>query len=71
MKEHIKIHTGTSITINRIANLLEEENIPSIIKNNNESGRLAGFGTSFNDVELYVLNTDVDRATRILDSVEF
>jgi hypothetical protein len=69
MKQHIKIHTGTSITINRIASLLEEKGIASIIKDNHESGRLAGFGTSINDVELYVLETDVEKATNVLDSV--
>ncbi len=68
MKEHIKIFTGTSILVNRLAFLLEEQNIPSIIKNDKESGRLAGFGTTGSSVELHILNTDIEKSKNIIDS---
>ena len=66
MNNHVKILTDSAIIINRIAQLLDEEDIPSMIKDNVESGRLAGFGTSSNDVELYVFQSDIDRAEMII-----
>lgn len=68
MKEHIHIFTGTSILVNRLAFLLDEASIPSIIKNEVESGRLAGFGTTGGAVELYIFNTDKDKANLIIEN---
>ncbi|MCA1764264.1 MAG: DUF2007 domain-containing protein [Flavobacteriales bacterium] len=48
--------------------LLDEEQIPSIVKDNVESARLAGFGTPTNNIDLYVNKSDVDRAEEILKS---
>ena len=45
MSNHIKLYSGTSILVNRLAYMLDEIGISSIIKDNQESGRLAGFGT--------------------------
>ena len=67
MAEQVRIYTASAITINRLAQLLEEQNIPSIIKNNQESGRLAGFGTTAESVELYILDTDVEKAQKVVD----
>lgn len=66
MNDYIKILTDSSIVINRVVQLLNEEKIPSIVKDNVESGRLAGFGTSSNDVELFVHKSDVNRAEMII-----
>lgn len=68
MSEQIKIYTGSAITINRLAQLLEDQKIPSIIKNNQESGRLAGFGTTGDSVELYILNSDLDNAQKVIEA---
>lgn len=68
MNDYIKILTDSSIVITRVVQLLNEENIPSIVKDNVESARLAGFGTFTNDVELYVYKSDVNRAERIITS---
>lgn len=68
MSEQIKIYTGSAITINRLAQLLEDQKIPSIIKNNQESGRLAGFGITGDSVELYILNSDLDNAQKIIEA---
>jgi hypothetical protein len=70
MKEHIKIFTGNSILINRIVSLLDENNIPSLIRDNEESGRLAGFGVPQNSVELFVYRSDVDEAQKIIDALD-
>tara|TARA_A100000171_G_C2115044_1_gene137341 strand:- start:948 stop:1160 length:213 start_codon:yes stop_codon:yes gene_type:complete len=68
MKEHVKILTDRAIVINRIAQLLDEQNIPSLVKDNAESARLAGFGTSSNDIELYVYKADVGKAETVIKS---
>ena len=67
MDEHLKILTDSSIIINRIAFLLDQNNIPSMTKDNVESARLAGFGISPNEVALYVYSSDVERATKIIE----
>ncbi|TYP97967.1 putative signal transducing protein [Tenacibaculum adriaticum] len=66
MKEHIKIYTGTSILANRLAFLLDEEDIPSIVKDDQESGRLAGFGTLGDSSELFIFNSDADKAKEVI-----
>jgi len=66
MNEHVKILTNSAIVINRIAQILDEEGIPSMIKDNVESARLAGFGTSANNVDLYVLNSDLEKAKELI-----
>ncbi len=68
MKEHIKIFTGTSILVNRLAQLLDEKGIPTIIKDTKESGRLAGFGTTGSAVELLIFNSDKDKASPIIET---
>jgi hypothetical protein len=67
MDKHIKILTSSSIIINRIAFLLDQKNIATLIKDNVESARLAGFGTTQNDVELYVNNSDFKSAQKIIE----
>ncbi|MFN2431064.1 MAG: putative signal transducing protein [Cryomorphaceae bacterium] len=64
----MRILTDSSIVVNRIMQLLDEEQIPSIVKDNVESARLAGFGTPTNNIDLYVNKSDVDRAEEILKS---
>jgi hypothetical protein len=66
MREHVRVFTGTSIQVNRIASLLEEQHISFLIKNPIESGRLAGFGTSGESVEVFVLNSDLKNAEEVL-----
>ena len=68
MKEHIQVFTGTSILTNRLAFLLDEENIPTLVKDQKESGRLAGFGTSQSSSELYIYSSDFKAATSIIEN---
>lgn len=70
MREHIKIYTGTSILINRLAFLLDQINIPSIIKDHQESGRLSGFGTLGYSSELFIFNSDIRKASDIIKIFE-
>lgn len=66
MEEYSRLITDSAIVINRFAFLLGEQDITTLIKDQAESGRLAGFGVAQNDVDLYVLNTDYEKAQEII-----
>lgn len=59
--------TNSSIIIHRVASILEENGLSTLIKDNTESARLAGFGTPQNNVDLYVKESDLERAQEIID----
>lgn len=44
-----KIHTGSAIEIQRLQSILEENGIPAIIRNDNESAKLAGYALASPD----------------------
>jgi hypothetical protein len=67
MKEHIKVYTGTTILTNRLAFLLDEAKIATLIKDNKESGRLAGFGSTGASSELFIYNSDLENAKKIIE----
>ncbi len=67
-QEHIKIFAGTQLFVNRLSFLLDEASIPSLIKNHHESGRLAGFGSPTNAVELFIYTTDTEKAAPIIEN---
>lgn len=67
MSNLIKLVTDNAIFINRIADLLEQEGIPNLIRNKEESARLAGFGMPANSVELLVNKEDESRALKIVE----
>ncbi|CAM1352406.1 DUF2007 domain-containing protein [Tenacibaculum insulae] len=67
MKEHIKVYTGTTILTNRLAFLLDEAKIATLIKDSKESGRLAGFGATGDSCELFIYNSDFEAAQKIID----
>ncbi|MCH2034225.1 MAG: DUF2007 domain-containing protein [Tenacibaculum sp.] len=62
MSGYIKLFSGTSILVNRLAYILDEIGIASIVKDNQESGRLAGFGTLGQSVDLLINEGDYDKA---------
>jgi len=68
MKEHINIFTGSSILTNRLAFLLDNENIPTLIKDQKESGRLAGFGAIENSSELFIYSSDFEKSKIIINN---
>lgn len=63
----MKILTDSAIIVNRVATLLDEQNISSHIKNNLESARVAGYGVPQNSVELYVYRKDAERAQEVIE----
>ena len=66
MSDYVKLLTNSSIIIDRAAFLLDQENIPTRIKDRVESARLAGFGTPQNSVELHVPQSEFENAQKIL-----
>jgi len=65
--EHVKIFSDTLIIVNALKNNLSDNNIHSLIKNQSESARLAGFGSPMNSVELFILKEDLQKAQPIVD----
>lgn len=68
MESHyIKIYTGSFILVNNIVSKLEKVGISPIIKDETESGRLAGFGPSIpGQQEVFVHENEIDKATPIV-----
>ena len=70
MESHyIKIFTGNFMVVQRIISKLEEVGISPIIKDETESGRLAGFGPPIpGQQEMFVHEDELDKATPIVQS---
>ncbi len=65
-----KVFSGNFIVVQMIKDRLESSGISPIIKDESESGRLAGFGASIQGFqELYVSNEELSKATAIVDAV--
>ncbi|WP_075344564.1 putative signal transducing protein [Tenacibaculum agarivorans] len=70
MGNFIKIYSGTSILSNRLASLLNDATINTIVKDNQESGRLAGFGTLGKSVDILINDTDLEEAKKIVEEFQ-
>ncbi len=67
--KHIRFFTGSLIEIQRLQIDLDELEIPSMIKNNFQSGIRSGFyGGSPSQVELFIFEEDREKALPILGS---
>ncbi len=67
---YIKLFSGNFIIVQQLKNELEEININPIIKDETESGRLAGFGSAISgQQEVYVHKDEVERAKDILELI--
>jgi len=64
--KHIKLHQGSNIILNAIKYELEKADISSIIKNNTESSRLAGFIAGHNNNDIFIFEEDSIAAKNIL-----
>jgi hypothetical protein len=70
MTHYIKIFTGNFILVQLMKQRLENININPVIKDESESGRLAGFGASMvGQQEIYVHENELDEAVKIIESV--
>jgi hypothetical protein len=66
MNKHVRILTSSAIIVQGAAQILKEQGISPLIKNINESGRLAGFGTLPDEVELHVLELEAEAALELI-----
>ena len=66
MSNHISIYRSSAIFIHGLALFLEENGVQTIVKDANESARLAGFAALQDSVELQVLESDVERAQKLI-----
>ncbi|OMP29752.1 MULTISPECIES: putative signal transducing protein [Mangrovimonas] len=67
---YIKIFSGNFIMVQLMMTRLEEIGIEPIIKDESESGRLAGFGSSIQGFqELYVHKDELDKAVPVVELV--
>lgn len=66
--KHINFFTGSLIQIQRLQMDLDDNEIPSLVKNNFQSGLRSGFyGGSPSLVELFIYEEDKEKATPILE----
>jgi len=66
--KHVKFFVGSLIEIQRLQLDLDENQIPSLVKNNFQSGISSGFyGGSPSQVQLFIFQEDEERATPILE----
>jgi len=67
--KHTKIFVGSLIQIQRLQLDLDDNKIPSLIKNNFQSGIRSGFyGGSPSLVELFIFEEDKEKAAPILET---
>ncbi len=67
--KHIKFFVGSLIEIQRLQLDLNDSQIPSLVKNNFESGLRSGFyGGSPSQVQLFIYEEDLEKAKEILDN---
>ncbi|AZJ36639.1 putative signal transducing protein [Tenacibaculum singaporense] len=67
MNKHIKVFSGSQIFVNRLSQLLNEIEVPYLVKDNKEAGRVAGFGTLGNSIDVFIYESDLEKAQRIID----
>jgi len=66
--KHTRLFTGSLIEIQRLQLDLDDNQIPSLVKNNFQSGLRSGFyGGSPSQVELYIYEEDIEKAMPILE----
>lgn len=65
----VLLFTGTEINANVLKEILEDNQIGSLIKNDMKTGLTAGFGGGYTEAEasLYVTNENFEKAKVILD----
>ncbi len=64
----IKIFSGSEILALALKENLEAREIEVMMKNNIQSGRLAGFGTADLAVELFIKETDFNKANPVIEA---
>ncbi|HIC31029.1 MAG TPA: DUF2007 domain-containing protein [Flavobacteriaceae bacterium] len=69
--EYIKIFTGDFLTSQRIQQRLEDIGINAVVKNEDESARLAGFANPVPNLQdIYVHESELEKAKAVVEAVK-
>ncbi|SHI66792.1 putative signal transducing protein [Flavobacterium terrae] len=63
----MKIFSGSEILAQALQSKLEAAEISTVVKNNIQSGLIAGFGTAGQAVEVFIQKTDLIKANPIIE----
>ena len=63
---YYKIFTGQLVETIKIKTELEKNNIIPVIKDKNESARLAGFGAIFSGIDIFVHHDELNESLKII-----
>ena len=64
--DYKRIYTGSEVNVLHLQNLLAEQNIPTRVRNDFDSGLRAGFGGGLpGQVQLFALSSHYDKAVEI------
>ena len=65
-EEYKRVYTGSEVNVQHLRNLLEEEGIPTRVRNDFDSGLRAGFGGGLRgQVLLFARSEDYEKALRL------
>ncbi|MBP9793740.1 MAG: DUF2007 domain-containing protein [Flavobacterium sp.] len=63
----MKVFSGSEILAQALQVKLEGAGVNTIVKNNIQSGRVSGFGTADQAVELFIQETDFGKANPVIE----
>lgn len=63
----MKVFSGSEILAQALQVSLEEAGIQTVVKNNIQSGRISGFGTADQAVEIFIQETDYGKANPVIE----
>jgi len=63
----MKVFSGSEILAQALQANLEQAGVSTVVKNNIQSGRLAGFGTADQAVEVFIQETDFAKANPVIE----
>ena len=63
----MKVFSGSEILALALQEKIEEAGVDTVLKNNIQSARLAGFGSSGQAVELFIQETDFAKANPVIE----
>ena len=63
----MKVFSGSEILAMALKEKIEEVGVDTILKNNIQSARLAGFGNLDQAVELFIQETDFSKANPVIE----
>ena len=66
----VHIYTGSSVVVLALRNALEAENIIPVIKDESESARMAGFGITQDQQQVFVHQDELQKAEKVLSTLE-